>query len=203
LLLIPVKEKDSPHRVADLEGEEGTGSSCLPNAHGLPRVMSPLVGGGRCCKEEVVAEDRLLAWEGRNRANPCASGPCFEASSGKRLLRCSGIMSCRVTKSAKGRERWGEGGEAEATQSMETTEEVVAALLKKEVALLGDENPMVGSIGTVDMVQKMVSERQKVVPSPMKDKGEGLTSGGLGGGTDEMRDFDSFRGRGPDVTAMT
>ena len=159
MLLIPVEEEDSPHRVANLEGEKGTRSSCLANAHGLPRVMSPLVGGGRCCKDEMIAEGRLLTWERRNRANICTSGPCFEASSSKRLLRCGGIMSCRVTKSAKGRERWGEGGEAEATQSMEATEEVVAALLKKEVALLGDENPMVGSIGTVDMVQKMVSER--------------------------------------------
>ena len=112
-------------------------------------------------------------------------------------------MSCRVTKSAKGRESWGEGGEAEATQSMETTEEVVGALLKKEVALLGDEKPMVGSIGTVDMVEEMISERQEVIPSPMKDQGESLACGGLGGGTDEVRGFDSFRGRGPNVTAMT
>ena len=77
MLLIPVKKKDSPHRVADLEGEEGTRSSRLANAHGLPRVMSPLMGGGRDNKEEMIAEDRLLAWERRNHANVCTSGPCF------------------------------------------------------------------------------------------------------------------------------
>jgi hypothetical protein len=204
LLLIPVKKKDSPHRVADLEGEEGTRSSRLANAHGLPRVMSPLVGGGRCCKEEVVAEGRLLAWKRHDRANPCASGPCFEASSGKSLLRCSGIVSCRLTESAEGRERWGEGGEAEATQSMETSKEAVAALLKKKVALPGNEEPMVGSISTVDMVEEIISERQEVVPGPMKDEGESLAYGGLGGGdTDEVRGFDLFRVRGPNATAMT
>ena len=204
MLLIPVEKKDSPHRVADLEGEEGTRSSRLANAHGLPRVMSPLVGGGRCCKEEVVAEGRLLAWKRHDRADPCASGPCFEAGSGKRLLRCSGIVSCRLTENAKGRERWGEGGGAEATQSMETSKEAVAALLKKKVALPGNEEPMVGSISTVDMVEEIVSERQEVVPGPMKDEGESLAYGGLGGGgTDEVRGFDLFRGRGPNVTAMT
>ena len=77
LLLIPVEEEDSPHRVANLEGEEGARSSCLPNANSLPRVMSPLMGGGRDNKEEMIAEDRLLAWERRNHANPCTDGPCF------------------------------------------------------------------------------------------------------------------------------
>jgi hypothetical protein len=77
LLLIPVEEEDSPHRVANLKREEGTRSSCLPNANSLPRVMSPLMGGGRDNKEEMIAEDRLLAWERRNHANPCTGGPCF------------------------------------------------------------------------------------------------------------------------------
>jgi hypothetical protein len=76
------------------------------------------MGGGRSDKEEMIADDRLLAWEGGNHANVCTSGPCFESSSDEHLLRCSSIMDSRVAKIAEGWERWCEGGEAEATQSM-------------------------------------------------------------------------------------
>ena len=79
----------------------------------------------------------------------------------------------------------------------------MAALLEEEVALLGDEHPMVGSISTVDVIQKMVSERQKVVTSPLEDKGEGFTSRGRGESTDRMRGLDSFGVRGPGVTAAS
>jgi hypothetical protein len=53
------------------------------------------------------------------------------------------------------------------------------------------------------MIQKMVSEGQKVVTSPLEDKGEGFTSRGWGESTDRMRGFDSFGVRGPDVTAVS
>ena len=76
------------------------------------------MGGGRNDKKEMIADDRLLAWEGGNHANVCTSGPCFESSSDEHLLRCGGIMDSRVAKIAEGWERWCEGGEAEATQSM-------------------------------------------------------------------------------------
>ena len=112
-------------------------------------------------------------------------------------------MSSRVTESAEGWERWGEGGKAEATQSMKALKKTVAASLEEEVALLGNEHPIVGSISTVDVIQKMVSEGQKVVTSPLEDKGEGFTSRGRGESTDRMRDLNSFGVRGPGVTAAS
>jgi len=118
LLLEPVEEKNSPHRVPNLKGEEWARSGSLPNADGLPRVVRPLMGDGRNDKEEVIAGDRLLAWEGGNHANIGTSGPCIESSSIENLPRCGGIKGSRVAKIAEGWERWCEGGKAEATQSM-------------------------------------------------------------------------------------
>jgi hypothetical protein len=68
------------------------------------------MGGGRGNKKEMIAEDRLLAWERSNHANVCTSGPCFESSSDEHLLRCSNIMNSRVAENAEGWKRWCEGG---------------------------------------------------------------------------------------------
>jgi hypothetical protein len=68
------------------------------------------MGGGRSDKKEMIADDRLLAWEGGNHANVCTSGPCFESSSDEHLLRCSNIMNSRVAENAEGWKRWCEGG---------------------------------------------------------------------------------------------
>jgi len=112
-------------------------------------------------------------------------------------------MSSRVTESAEGWERWGEGGKAEATQSMKALEEAVAALLEEEVALLGNEHPMVGSIGTVDVIQKMVSEGQEIISSPLENDSEGFTSRRRREGTDRVRAIKSFRVRGLGVAAAS
>ena len=86
---------------------------------------------------------------------------------------------------------------------MKALEKTVAASLEEEVALLGDKHPIVGLISTVDVIQKVVSEGQEVITSPLEDNGEGFTSRGRGESTDRMRDLNSFGVRGPGVTAAS
>ena len=46
---------------------------------------------------------------------------------------------------------------------------------------LRGKRPVVGLVGTVDVIEKMVSEGQEVVASPMKNDAKGLTDSRLGG----------------------
>ena len=86
---------------------------------------------------------------------------------------------------------------------MKALKKTVAASLKEEVTLLGNKHPIVGLISTVDVIQKVVSEGQEIVTSPLEDNGEGFTSRGRGESTDRMRDLNSFGVRGPGVTAAS
>jgi len=176
LLLEPVEEKNPPHRVPNLEGEERARSGSLPNADGLPRVVRPLMRDGRNDKEEVIAGDSLLAWEGGNHANIGTSGPCIRNSSIEGLPRCGGIEGGRVAKIAKGWERWCEGGKTEATQSMKAVKKAETASLETEVTSLRGKRTIVGLIGTVDVIKKMVGEGQEVISSPVEDDSEGFTA---------------------------
>ncbi len=133
------------------------------------------MGGGRNDKKEMVAGDRLLAWEGGNHANVGTSGPCVEGSSIEHLLRCDGIKGSRVAKIAKGWERWCEGGKTKATQSMKTVKKAEAASLETEVTSLRGKRPIVGLVGTVDVIKKMVGEGQEVISSPVEDARENLS----------------------------
>ena len=79
----------------------------------------------------------------------------------------------------------------------------MAASLEEEVTSLGNKHTIVGLIGTVDVIQKVVSEGQEVITSPLEDDGEGFTSRRRGEGTDRVRDLNSFRVGGPGVTAAS
>ena len=175
LLLEPVEEKNSPHRVPDLEREEWARSGSLPNADGFPRVMGPLTRGSGDDKEEMVAGNGLLAWKGGDRDNNSTGSPSIRESNIERMPGCDSIMDSRVVKIAKGGERWCEGGETEATPSMKAMMEAEAASLETEVSSLRGKRPVVGLVGTVDVIEKMIGEGQKVVSSPVKDDTESLT----------------------------
>ena len=85
LLLEPVEEKNSPHRVPNLEGEEWARSGSLANADGFPRVMGPLTRDSGDDKEEMIAGNGLLAWKGGDSDNISTSGPCIRKSDIERL----------------------------------------------------------------------------------------------------------------------
>jgi len=176
LLLEPVEEKNPPHRVPNLKGEEWARSGSLPNADGLPRVVRPLMRDSGNDKEEVIAGDSLLAWKGGNSANIGTSGPCIRNSNIEGLPRCGGIMGGRVVKIAKRGERWCEGGETEATPSMKAVMKAKAASLETEVSSLRGERPVVSFVGTVDVIEKMVGEGQEVISSPVEDDSESFTT---------------------------
>ena len=175
LLLEPVEEKDPPHRVPNLEGEEWARSGSLPNADGFPRVVGPLTRDSGNDKEEVIAGNGLLAWKGGNSDNISTSGPCIRKSDIERLPRCGSIMDGRVVKIAEGGERWCEGGKTEATPPMKAVMKAKAASLETKVSSLRDERPVVSLVGTVDVIEKMIGEGQKVVSSPVENDSESLT----------------------------
>ena len=68
---------------------------------------------------------------------------------------------------------------------------------------LGDKHTIVGLIGTVDVIQKVVSEGQEIISSPLENDGEGFTSRRRREGTDRVRAIKSFRVRGPGVAAAS
>ena len=119
LLLEPVEEKNSPHRVPDMEREEWARSGSLANADGFPRVMGPLTRDSENDKEEMVAGNGLLAWKGGDRDNSSTSRPCIRKSSIERMPGCGSIVDSRVVKIAKGGERRREGGKTEAAPPIE------------------------------------------------------------------------------------
>ena len=85
LLLEPVEEKYTPHRIPDMEREKGARSGSLAYADGFPRVMGPLTRGSGDDKEEMVAGNGLLAWKGGDRDNSSTSRPCIRKSDIERL----------------------------------------------------------------------------------------------------------------------
>ena len=84
-------------------------------------------------------------------------------------------MDGRVVKIAKGGERWCEGGKTEATPPVKAVMKAKPASLEAEVSSLRGKRPVVGLVGTVDVIEKMIGEGQKVVSSPVKDDTESLT----------------------------
>ena len=85
-------------------------------------------------------------------------------------------MDGRVVKIAKGGERWCEGGKTEATPPVKAVMEAKPASLETEVSSLRGERPVVGLVGTVDVIEKMIGEGQKVVSSPVEDDSENFTT---------------------------
>jgi hypothetical protein len=118
LLLEPVEEKYTPHRIPDMEREKGARSGSLAYADGFPRVMGPLTRGSGDDKEKMVAGKGLLAWKGGDRDNSSTGSPSIRESNIERMPGCGSVMDSRVVKIAKGGERRREGGKTEAAPPM-------------------------------------------------------------------------------------
>ena len=124
LLLEPVEERYTPHRIPDTEKEKGARSGGLTYTDGFPRVMGPLTGDSGDSKEKMIANMGLLSWKGGDRNSHSTGGPGFRESEIKRSPGCGSIMDSRVVKIAKGGKRRREEGEAKATPPMEAMAEV-------------------------------------------------------------------------------
>ena len=84
--------------------------------------------------------------------------------------------------------------------------EAETASLETEVTSLGDKHAIVGLIGTVDVIKKMVGEGQEIISSPLENDSEGFTARRRRGGTgttDRVCAVKSFRVRGPGVAAAS
>ena len=124
LLLEPVKEKYTPHRIPDAEKEKGARSGGLTYTDGFPRVMGPLTGGSGDSKEKIIAGKGLLTWKDGDRNSYSTGSPGVRESDIERSPGCGSIMDSRVVKIAKGGKRWREEGETKATPPMKAVAEV-------------------------------------------------------------------------------
>ena len=121
LLLEPVEEKYTPHRIPDTEKEKGARSGGLTYTNGFPRVMGPLTGDSGDSKEKILAGKGLLTWKDGDR-DSYSTG--IRESNIERSPGCGSVMDSRVVKIAKGGKRWREEGETKATPPMEAVAEV-------------------------------------------------------------------------------
>ena len=84
LLLEPVEEKYTPHRIPDAEEEKGARSGGLTYTDGCPRVMGPLTGDSGDSKEKIIASKGLLTWKDGDRNSHSTGSPGFRESEIKR-----------------------------------------------------------------------------------------------------------------------
>jgi len=129
LLLEPVEEKYTPHRIPDAEKEKGARSGGLTYTDSFPRVMGPLTGDSGDSKEKMVTSKGLLSWKGGDRDNSSTGSPSIRESNIERMPGCGSVMDSRVVKIAKGGERRREGGKTEAAPPIEAVAEAKPASL--------------------------------------------------------------------------
>ena len=144
--------------------------------------MKLIPGNGGDGKKKVIASKGLLT---RKNSDGNDEGP---SSTGFRVGRIegspgfNGVVGSRMVKISETRRKGPVEVETIAAPSVETMTEVKPSFFEVVVATLTDEGSVFNSIGTVNGIKKLVSERKEIGTTTVEDDTKNLTSKGSGDG---------------------
>jgi hypothetical protein len=124
----------------------------------------------------------LLTRTDSNRDDDDASGTGFSVGRGRDSHGLSGVVGSGVVKVGETRKKGSVMVETITKPTVETMTKVKPPSFEAVVATIANEGLEFSSIGTINRVEKLISEREKISTGTVEDDAKSLTGQGSGGG---------------------